>query len=717
MRSQQVGTIVTFSGMPPGGSEIEERYLRLSEEYEQFRLHLPEALLEIELPSLRVSYLNRMACVLLGYELGDVVNGIRGLDLLDAESGARALTIGEAHMRPDVREGRPYIRQHGQTTYEFTMVRKDGTTFPAEVQGAYILDRFSFPTGVRYMFREISARRAASEELKRSNQLLSALTDAQTAYIRGGDDATIFAALLQTVLDLTESSYGFIGEVLRDPDGAPYLKTLAITDISWDDHSRALFAASEQSGMEFRNLKTLFGAVVSSGERLISNDPANDPRRGGLPPGHPAMSSFVGLPIHAGETTIGVVGLANRPEGYDEELCEFIEAFLTTCGTIIEARRSNRLRAEAEERLEMALLGGDLSLWDLHAKNGHMTATASAATIAEGGAGGQPELAWLLARIHPDDKEQVEAAFEAAFDGRPPSLECEFRFQKLDGTWDWVLARGMAVERDAEGRPLRLAGSFQDITSRKEAEIERNRLELQVRQSQKLESLGVFAGGIAHDFNNMLTAVLGNLFLLQQTLDDPNEREYARDAVHAAERGADLVRRLLTYARPEVDATEVISLSALLDETAALARSMLTPQVRLALRRSREPGFVHGSRTALEQVLVNLLMNARDAMPGGGTITLARRVANIGPRNRFAPPDLPRGRYHVISITDTGSGMPAETLEKIFDPFFTTKEVGQGTGLGLSTSLSIARAHGGWLAVESVEGQGSTFRLLLPSVE
>ncbi|HMO94797.1 MAG TPA: ATP-binding protein, partial [Tepidiformaceae bacterium] len=132
---------------------------------------------------------------------------------------------------------------------------------------------------------------------------------------------------------------------------------------------------------------------------------------------------------------------------------------------------------------------------------------------------------------------------------------------------------------------------------------------------------------------------------------------------------------------------------------------------------SREPGFVHGSRTALEQVLVNLLMNARDAMPGGGTITLARRVANIGPRNRFAPPDLPRGRYHVISITDTGSGMPAETLEKIFDPFFTTKEVGQGTGLGLSTSLSIARAHGGWLAVESVEGQGSTFRLLLPSVE
>src|SRR5690606_26932558 len=142
------------------------------EEYEQFRMHLPDALLEVELPSLRVTYLNQMGMAILGYDTGDVINGIRGLDLLEEESRARALAISEEHMRPTVRQGKPYERQKGQTTYEFTMVRKDGSTFAAEVQGSYILDRYSFPTGVRYMFREATDRLKAAEELRRSNEML-----------------------------------------------------------------------------------------------------------------------------------------------------------------------------------------------------------------------------------------------------------------------------------------------------------------------------------------------------------------------------------------------------------------------------------------------------------------------------------------------------------------------------------------------------------------
>ncbi len=224
-------------------------------------------------------------------------------------------------------------------------------------------------------------------------------------------------------------------------------------------------------------------------------------------------------------------------------------------------------------------------------------------------------------------------------------------------------------------------------------------------------------GGIAHDFNNLLTAVLGNLYLLQRSLQDGNERELASDAAHAAERGADLVRRLLTYARPELAAGETVALDNLLDETAALARSMLTPSMGLAVRHSREPGNASGSRTSLQQVLLNLIVNARDAMPDGGRITLARRITDIGPRHRWAPPELPRGRYHVISVSDTGTGMTPDVMERIFDPFFTTKGVGRGSGLGLSTSLGIARAHGGWLTGESTPGAGSTFRLLLPVPE
>ena len=715
---EQVGpTVTSGSSSPVNASELESRYLELSQEYEQFRMHLPDALLEVELPSLRVTYLNQMAMVILGYNTGDVVNGIRGLDLLDAASGARALAISEEHMRPAVREGRPYERQKGQTTYDFTMIRKDGSTFAAEVQGAYILDNYSFPTGVRYMFREASGRLKAAAELRRSNQLLQALTEAQAEFIRAGDSPEIFTSLLRTLLELTESSYGFIGEVLTDTTGAPYLKSMAISDISWNDSTREFYQRHAPDGLEFRNLHTLFGRVLATGKPLFTNQPASHPAAGGLPKGHPPLESFMGVPIHAGGRLIGMVGIANRPDGYDAGLLSFVQPFLTTCGTIIEARRNNRLRLEAEERLDLALRGGDLSLWDWHAQSGRMTATSGASTVAQSDVGGQPAVEWLRKAVHPDDRGMVDRAFMAVFGGESPAIECEFRYQMLNGEWGWVLARGTVVERDDSGRPQRLAGSFQNITSRKLAELERRRLELQVRQSQKLESLGVFAGGIAHDFNTMLTAVLGNLYLLRSSLGTPEQRELAADAAHAAERGADLVRRLLTFARPEVDAQDVLSLDGLIDEAATLARSMLTPHVRLAVRRSKEKGFVLGSRTALEQILVNLVMNARDAMPGGGTITVARRVSTVGPRNRWAPPELPRGRYHVISVSDTGIGMTHETIERIFDPFFTTKQVGEGTGLGLPTSLSIARAHGGWLAVESTPGQGSTFRLLLPFVE
>jgi signal transduction histidine kinase len=305
-------------------------------------------------------------------------------------------------------------------------------------------------------------------------------------------------------------------------------------------------------------------------------------------------------------------------------------------------------------------------------------------------------------------------AFSLHMRGEAPGIECEHRVDDGRGGWRWMLTRGQVVSRDAEGRPLRAAGTFLDISERKTAELERERLELQIRQSQKLESLGVFAGGIAHDFNNLLTAVLGNLYLLGQDLDGP-QAELASEARHAAERGADLVRRLLTFARPEVERSETVDLDRLVNETAQLARAALTPQVNLVVRRGTSEATTPGSWISLQQVLMNLLINARDAMPQGGTITVGHRVTTIGARHRWAPPELPRGRYHVISVADTGEGMANDLVERIFDPFFTTKEIGRGSGLGLSTALGIARAHGGWLAAESTKGTGSTFRLLLPA--
>lgn len=261
---------------------------------------------------------------------------------------------------------------------------------------------------------------------------------------------------------------------------------------------------------------------------------------------------------------------------------------------------------------------------------------------------------------------------------------------------------------DEAGRCVRIIGSARDAAERRKAE-------LALLQAQKLESLGVLAGGIAHDFNNLLTTILGNLYLVRTELPaDSPLRAYLDDASLAGQRGADLVRKLLSFSRPGIAARERVSLGRLFDETAALVRRTLTPAIQLVVRSEPGDDTVIGEFSSLQQVLLNLLLNARDAMPEGGVIRITRTARRIREDPLWARRGVLPGLYHEVAVADTGTGIPREILGRIFDPFFTTKGIGKGTGLGLSTSLSIVRAHGGWLDAESEEGRGSTFRILLP---
>lgn len=262
---------------------------------------------------------------------------------------------------------------------------------------------------------------------------------------------------------------------------------------------------------------------------------------------------------------------------------------------------------------------------------------------------------------------------------------------------------------DSTGRCYRIIGSSRDVTDRRRAEAA-------LLQAQKIESLGVLAGGIAHDFNNLLTTILGNLFLLDGELPpDSPLRDYAHDSKVAAERGADLVRRLLGFSRPGMPAHDEFSLELLFKETASLVQRTLSPSVALVFEPGPDNDLAIGEFGSLQQVLVNLFLNARDAMPGGGTIRVTRRIFDLPDEPIWAQRGLRGGPYQEILVADTGTGMSRDVIQRIFDPFFTTKGVGKGTGLGLSTSLSIVRAHGGWLEAESDDGGGSTFRLLLPA--
>lgn len=264
---------------------------------------------------------------------------------------------------------------------------------------------------------------------------------------------------------------------------------------------------------------------------------------------------------------------------------------------------------------------------------------------------------------------------------------------------------------DDDGRCYRIIGSARDVSDRRRAESA-------LLQAQKLESMGVLAGGIAHDFNNLLATILGNLYLVRQDLpEDSPLNAFIDDAKIAGERGADLVRKLLGFSRPGVARRERLSLDALFAETSAFVRRTLSPDIAIVFDLADGDDHVLGEYSGLQQVLLNLFLNAGDAMPDGGTLTVSRSRREIGPEPLWAQRGLLPGAYQEVRVSDTGSGMSRELLQRIFDPFFTTKGVGKGTGLGLSTALSIVRAHSGWLDAESTEGQGSSFWMLLPAAD
>jgi PAS domain S-box-containing protein len=259
------------------------------------------------------------------------------------------------------------------------------------------------------------------------------------------------------------------------------------------------------------------------------------------------------------------------------------------------------------------------------------------------------------------------------------------------------------------GQPPLLLGLFRDVTAQK-------KLEEQLRQSQKMEAIGQLAGGVAHDFNNILTVIHGHASLLLSagTLTGTSVRS-AQQIGQAAERAAGLTRQLLTFSRRQVIQPRALDLNEVVSNMTRMLGRLLGEDVALQLRYSTRPAWVKADASMMEQVLLNLAVNARDAMPKGGKLTVEIGAAEFRPGQVLRHPDARAGEFVCLSATDTGSGIGTEILPRIFEPFFTTKEVGKGTGLGLATVYGIVKQHDGWIEVETEVGNGSTFRVFLPA--
>jgi PAS domain S-box-containing protein len=299
------------------------------------------------------------------------------------------------------------------------------------------------------------------------------------------------------------------------------------------------------------------------------------------------------------------------------------------------------------------------------------------------------------------------AIFEDAYDGLVWNGE-EVRRRTRDGK---VLDLSLwnATLSGEDGEAVGVVGVFADITERKA-------LEAQFLQSQKMEAVGRLAGGVAHDFNNLLTAITGHTGLLLDEAEEGTEQHAdLMEIRRAAERAASLTGQLLAFSRKQVLRPQVLDLNAVVRDTEAMLRRLIGEDIDMDIRCHARIPTVRADRGQVEQVLVNLVVNARDAMPTGGRLTIATDAVVITPENAQAHPyGVQPGAYVRVTVADTGTGMPAEVASRVFEPFFTTKEV--GTGLGLSTVYGIVKQSGGYVWVESEPGRGSTFRVYLPRV-
>jgi PAS domain S-box-containing protein len=370
----------------------------------------------------------------------------------------------------------------------------------------------------------------------------------------------------------------------------------------------------------------------------------------------------------------------------------------------------------SEERFQLAVTGSDQGLWDWDMETDSLFLSPRAQQLlwVEPGQPQRPRRDWIeLTAYHPDDLGPVREALAEYLRGGSRSFKVEYRVRHHSGSWHWYRQRGIAV-RDARGRPTRMAGSMEDITDRKNADVERDRLEAQLRQAQKLEAIGTLAGGIAHDFNNILAAILGyGEMAMKDAAEGSSQRRHIEAAVSAGMRAKSLVERILAFSRSGIGERVPVHVQSVvheaLDQLGASVSSGITIERRLVCG----DAAVLGDPTQVHQVVMNLCANAVQAMRSQGTLQVTlEQVREDEPQSMTGP--LPAGNYVRLRVCDNGSGISPQVLERIFDPFFTTKAVGVGTGLGLSLVHGIVTDLGGGIHVLSEVGVGSTFTVLLP---
>lgn len=378
---------------------------------------------------------------------------------------------------------------------------------------------------------------------------------------------------------------------------------------------------------------------------------------------------------------------------------------------------TERYEAEMElqkmwDRLDLALQSGTIGLWDFNMKENTLSFNSNLAEIVGFSKIENVSVKWKE-YIHEDDFRSSVKAMMELISGKKDTYVDQYRMLLPDGSYRWIFSRGKIVEYDSNGKPARIAGSITDITEQKEAETRRLALEYQMLQAQKLESLGLLAGGIAHDFNNLLTGILGNTDMLLYELPDylPVQQKLI-DIRKAAKKASELTKQMLAYSGKSTFTTEIIDLNGLIDEMSSLFDISISKKVKIIYSLDYETPCISGDTTQISQILMNLVLNASEAIENNGEVKISTymKECNSAEINTFnLNNNITPGNYLVLEISDNGAGIPSDKIKQIFDPFYTTKFTGRG--LGLAAVSGIIRSHNAGLQVISRINEGTKFRI------
>lgn len=580
------------------------------------------------------------------------------------------------------------IAERGSDLFECDHRSRDGTPWRAEVDASY----GAIGEGRWFVFVRDVRRRHRLEALLRARLRLSELNQDQ------GIDVLLQAALDEAEL-FTESRIGFFHFVHEDQEN--------LSLQAWSTQTLQKSCKAVGKGRHYAISEAgIWVDCIRKRRPVVHNDYAMAENKRGLPEGHAQLVRQATVPVVRGERVVAVMGVGNKAADYTPEDVEVLESLASMAMDLVAQKQAEQALRESEElyRTLVAASPDAITVADLEGRIVYASPRALELFETESpeATRGHSVLEWVV----PEDQERAARSIQKLLtEGR--MADRQYDLCRKSGT-RFHADVSADVVRAADGSPRLLVVITRDVTERKQ-------LEDQLRQAQKMEAVGQLAGGVAHDFNNILTSMLLRLDLLRGTC--PPDAEVVSGLAELeseAQRAAGLIRQLLLFSRRSVLQRRPLDLNELVDNLLRMLRRLLGEHIELCFHARAGLSTVEADAGMLEQVILNLAVNARDAMPKGGRLTLSTEWVEITPETARQHPERSAGRWVCLSVTDTGCGIEPAHLAHIFEPFFTTKEVGKGTGLGLATVYGIVQQHRGWVEVSSRVGEGSQFRIALP---